>query len=92
MLTSTYLLIGWRALLGGQNELNGRIPRQVGSRSVRGEDTLALRRIDEYFGLAEKALGDANSDTVDERKQQQLLSEAQVWASLAIAAATVASG
>lgn len=43
----------------------------------------------EYAELAEKALRDANSISVADQKRQQLWVEAQVWASLAIAAANV---
>ena len=45
-----------------------------------------MRSATEYAELAEKALEDANSISVADQKRQQLWVEAQVWASLAIAA------
>ena len=51
-----------------------------------------MRGSSEYAGLAEKALEDAKTPMIDERKQEQLWVEAQVWASLAIAASTVDRG
>ena len=51
-----------------------------------------MKSTSEYAELAEKALGDANSISVADQKRRQLWVEAQVWASLAIAAANVVPG
>ncbi len=48
-----------------------------------------MRSTTEYAELAEKALRDATSTSVADQKRQQLWVEAQVWASLAIAASNV---
>lgn len=48
-----------------------------------------MKNTSEYAKLAEKALSDASSISVADQKRQQLWVEAQVWASLAVAAANV---
>jgi hypothetical protein len=50
-----------------------------------------MRSPDEYAELAEKALEDATSTSVADQKRQQLWVEAQVWASLAVAASNLES-
>ena len=52
---------------------------------------LMMRSPDEYAELAEKALEDATSTSVADQKRQQLWVEAQVWASLAVAASNLES-
>jgi hypothetical protein len=50
-----------------------------------------MRSTDEYADLAEKALEDATSMSVPDQKRQHLWVEAQVWASLAVAASNLES-